>query len=217
MSSRCGGVAAAVREINLLAGQVGTSRGAWRCERLAFLEAARSAPRRISALRRHSPQSLRAADTFRDETAPVDKAQAGAWDNVPQLRSHHGMPCPVRGAFLVRFWIHCCRNETGSKKQPKSNRSSEALHPTRFSRPAPSYTLYGNALIEVTSYRRALSGLGNEQRKQAGHQVEGIDLPLEDKEPDSGCCRTCACPGFRLSRPSSVHLGWIQQAPSSLD
>src|SRR5580704_9242968 len=83
MSSRCGGVAAAVREINLLAEQVGTSRGAWCCERLAFLEAARSAPRRTNALRRHSPHSLRAAETFRDETAPVDKAQAGAWDNVP--------------------------------------------------------------------------------------------------------------------------------------
>jgi hypothetical protein len=94
MSSRCGGVAAAVREIDLLAGQVGTSRGAWCCERLAFLEAARSAPRRTSALRRPSPHSLRAAETFRDETAPVDKAQAGAWDNVPQLRSHHGDATP---------------------------------------------------------------------------------------------------------------------------
>jgi hypothetical protein len=30
-----------------------------------------------------NPHSLRAAETFRDETAPVDKAQAGAWDNVP--------------------------------------------------------------------------------------------------------------------------------------
>src|SRR5580704_10699011 len=28
-----------------------------------------------------------------------------------------GMPRPVRGAFLARFRIHCCQNETGSKKQ----------------------------------------------------------------------------------------------------
>src|SRR5580704_8792561 len=28
-----------------------------------------------------------------------------------------GMPRPVRGAFPARFRIHCCQNETGSKKQ----------------------------------------------------------------------------------------------------
>src|SRR5580704_1117119 len=93
-----------------------------------------------------------------------------------------GMPRPVRGAFLARFWDHCCQNETGSKKQ------SEFGGPTPNPLLAECVVLYAlwNALIEVISYRRVLSGLGNEQRKQAGHQVEGIDLPLEDKEPDSG-------------------------------
>jgi outer membrane autotransporter protein len=59
--------------------------------------------------------------------------------------------------------------------------------------------------------------LGNEQRKQAGRQVEGNDLPLKDKVPDSGRCSPCAYPGFLLGRPSSVYLGWLQHAPSYLD